>query len=71
MISNKKWGSALLAAVLLMTPVSAVQAKSPVPAVVLAQAGNAEQMEGQDAGNPQFVPDQPTDAGEPATEQTS
>lgn len=69
MISDKKWGSVLLAAVLLMAPVSAVQAKSPVPAVIIAQAGDADQIEGNDAGNPQFVPDQPTDAGEPAAEQ--
>ncbi|MEC0256845.1 DUF4855 domain-containing protein [Paenibacillus lautus] len=71
MISNKKWGSALLAAVLLMAPVSEVQAISPVPKVVLAQAGAAAQMEGQDAGDPQFAPDQPTDAGEPEAEQAS
>ncbi|WP_369696078.1 DUF4855 domain-containing protein [Paenibacillus lautus] len=43
MISNKKWGSALLAGVLLMAPVSAVQAKSPVPAVIHAQAGDSNQ----------------------------
>ncbi|MCV4231244.1 DUF4855 domain-containing protein [Virgibacillus sp. LDC1] len=71
MISNKKWGSALLAAVLLMAPVSAVQAISPVPKVVLTQAGAAAQMEGQDTGDPQFAPDQPTDAGEPEAEQAS
>lgn len=43
MISNKKWGSALLAAVLLLAPVSAVQAKSLVPTVNIAQAGEADQ----------------------------
>lgn len=71
MISNKKWGSALLAAVMLMTPVSAVQAKSPVPAVISAQAEDTDQIEGNDAGNLQFVPDQPTGTGEPAMEQAS
>ncbi|MGN7382608.1 DUF4855 domain-containing protein [Paenibacillus sp. SAFN-117] len=70
MISNKKWGSVLTAAVLLMAPVSAVQAKSLAPAVIIAQAGDAEKMEGNDAGNPPFVPDHPTDAGEPAAEQS-
>ncbi|GIP36593.1 DUF4855 domain-containing protein [Paenibacillus sp. J2TS4] len=69
MISNKKWGPFLLSAVLLVTPISVVQAKSPVPAVITAQAGDADQMEGNVAGNPQFVPAQPTDAGEPAAEQ--
>ena len=43
MISNKKWGSALLAGVLLIAPVSAVQAKSPVSAVIHAQAGDLNQ----------------------------
>ncbi|WP_258394744.1 hypothetical protein [Paenibacillus sp. MDMC362] len=39
MNSNMKWGSVLLAAVLLMPPVSSVQAKSTVPAMYIAQAG--------------------------------
>ncbi|MGG3311153.1 DUF4855 domain-containing protein [Paenibacillus lautus] len=69
MNSNKKWGTVLMAAVLLMAPVSAVQAKTPVPEVMIAQAGDAGQPEGNEAGNPQFVPDLPTDAGEPAAEQ--
>ncbi|WP_246059557.1 DUF4855 domain-containing protein [Paenibacillus lautus] len=43
MISNKKWGSVLMAVVLLMAPVSAVQAKSLVPTVNIAQAGAADQ----------------------------
>jgi len=38
MISNKKWGSILMAAALLITPVSAVQAKSPFAAVAVNQA---------------------------------
>ncbi|MGG4343467.1 DUF4855 domain-containing protein [Paenibacillus lautus] len=62
MILNKKWGPALMAAVMLMGPVSSVQAKSPVPPVISAQAGDA-------TGNPQFEPDQPTDAGEPDADQ--
>ena len=33
MTMNKKWGSVLLTAVLLISSISAVQAKSPVPAV--------------------------------------
>ncbi|MCJ8010950.1 DUF4855 domain-containing protein [Paenibacillus sp. KQZ6P-2] len=40
---QKKWGSVLMASVLLMAPVSAVQAKSLVPAVTIAQAGDADQ----------------------------
>lgn len=66
---NKKWGTVLMAAVLLMAPVSAVQAKTPVPEVMIAQAGDAGQPEGNEERNPQFVPDLPTDAGEPAAEQ--
>lgn len=69
MISNKKLGAVLMAAVLLMAQVSAVQAKSPSSAVINAQAEDTEQIEGNDAGNPQFVPDQPTDGGEPDVEQ--
>lgn len=46
MILNKKWGSFLMAAVLLMTPVSALQANSPVTAASANQAASsaAEQM---------------------------
>lgn len=40
MTLNKKWGSVLLAAVLLMSPVSAVQANSTVPAVEETQFRN-------------------------------
>lgn len=49
---NQKWGSVLIAAGLLMAPVSAVQAKSTVPAVSIAQAGVADQTKGMSAGNP-------------------
>ncbi|WP_018755915.1 DUF4855 domain-containing protein [Paenibacillus terrigena] len=67
MNSNKKWVSVLMAAVLLMAPVSAVQAKSPVPAVTIAQAGDADQTEGNDTESPQAVPDQPADGRKSAT----
>lgn len=69
MKSNKKWGSVLMAAVLLMAPVSAVQAKSPVSAVSITQTGDADQLGGNEMENPQALPDQPTDAGEPTAEQ--
>ncbi|MFK7692696.1 DUF4855 domain-containing protein [Paenibacillus sp. HJGM_3] len=49
---NQKWGSVLIAAGLLMAPVSAVQAKSPVPAISIAQAGVADQTKGIVPGNP-------------------
>jgi|GEM_PF-528730 len=70
MNSNKKWVSVLMAAVLLMAPVSAVQAKSPVQAVTIAQAGDADQMEGNDTDSPQAVPDQPADGRKSATPPT-
>ncbi|WP_152394480.1 DUF4855 domain-containing protein [Paenibacillus guangzhouensis] len=41
MNSYKKWGSLLMAAVMLMAPISVVQAKSSVPAVTIAQADEA------------------------------
>ena len=54
-------------AVLLLTPLSAVQAKSLVPNVTVLQAAGADQMEaGKDTGHPQVELDQLTDAGEPA-----
>ncbi|MHA2855705.1 DUF4855 domain-containing protein [Paenibacillus lautus] len=67
---NKKWLSGLMAAVLLLTPLSAVQAKSLVPDVTVLQAAGADQMEaGKDTGHPQVELDLLTDAGEPAAEQ--
>lgn len=67
---NKKWLSGLMAAVLLLTPLSAVQAKSLVPDVTVLQAAGADQMEaGNDSGNLQVDLDQLTDAGEPTAEQ--
>ena len=56
-----------MATVLLLTPLSAVQAKSLVPNVTVLQAAGADQMEaGKDTGHPQVELDQLTDAGEPA-----
>lgn len=52
---NKKWVSGLMAAVLLLAPLSAVQAKSLVPDVTDLQAANEV--------------NQPTKAGEPEVEQ--
>ncbi|MCY9530863.1 DUF4855 domain-containing protein [Paenibacillus alvei] len=62
MNSNKKWGSILIAAVLLMTSVSVAQAKSTVPTVTITETEDAIQTEGNDAGNPQLL-EQPTDDG--------
>lgn len=70
MNSNKKWGSALIAAVLLMTSVSAVQAKSTVPTVTITETEDAIQTEGNDAGNPQLL-EQPTDDGGPEMDQAN
>ncbi|WP_260612194.1 hypothetical protein [Paenibacillus popilliae] len=68
MNSNKKWGSILIAAVLLMTSVSVAQAKSTVPTVTITETEDAIQTEGNDAGNPQLL-EQPTDDGGPAMDQ--
>ncbi|WP_195572577.1 DUF4855 domain-containing protein [Paenibacillus sp. 1001270B_150601_E10] len=68
---NKKWMSVLMAAIMLVSPISAVQATSSISDAAVVQAVNAEQTgAGQDAENPHASPDQPTDAGEPALEQT-
>lgn len=68
MNSNKKWGSILIAAVLLMTSVSAVQAKSTVQTVTITETGDAVQTDGNDAGKPQLS-EKPTDDGGPAMDQ--
>ncbi|MCM3289230.1 DUF4855 domain-containing protein [Paenibacillus sp. MER 180] len=68
MNSNKKWGSILIAAVLLLTSFSAVQAKSTVPTVTITETEDAIQTEGNDRGKPQLL-EQPTDDGGPEMDQ--